>query len=157
MDRLSRVMRLLSAVLVALCCIGCHHSREVRIAGSSKTTLASDVGDGGENLVSWFAGVRNEFTVSTNLLERSKWVAERDPLPLTPKRAELAAVEEARKLRPDVSDWATDDIELHRFMQDCWYYEVRLLRADQVVMGLPPANFYQEILVFMNGTAVHSR
>lgn len=107
--------------------------------------------------VTQFMGIKNEFEVSANTLKASKWVAEKDPLPLNPKRAEAVAMEEARRFRPEVNDWNTDDIELHRFVGDCWYYEVRLLRADQVIMGVPTADFFQEILVFMDGTGVHPR
>ena len=72
-----------------------------------------------------------------------------------PSRAVCAALEEARRLQSEVNYWSTQDVVLRRISDTCWYYEVLLLRGDQVIMGIPPSDFFLKIPVLMSGEAVH--
>jgi hypothetical protein len=138
-----------------LCLTSCQHGRQPH-----SSLLGQTVNDPGVSHERWlfeskFAGVTYEYAVSEELLHRtSRWRAENDPLPFTPNQAEKVATEEARRLRPDVASWMTEDMVLRRVSDECWYYEVLLLRADQVIIGLPPSDFFLKVPVLTSGTAV---
>jgi hypothetical protein len=70
-----------------------------------------------------FEGVTYVFTVPDTLLRSmSKWRADSDRVPLSPNRAEAAAVSKARRLRPDVQAWGCHSLALHRADADVWFY-----------------------------------
>jgi hypothetical protein len=148
-------MRLTPAIAVALCCTSCQHNPQVQAPPPNQT--ARDPGPPSRWLFeSQFAGTTYEFAVSDAFLRNtSRWRAEKELLPVTPNQAEQAAIAEARRLRPEVSDWSLEDMTLRRVGDECWYYEVLLARADQVVIGIPPPAFSLKIPVLMNGAAVH--
>lgn len=150
------LLRVSIIILVAVSFTSCQQHRPKHVAWTSQTVNGAGVSR--EHwLYEWkFAGVTYEFAVSDALLRgASVWKAASDPLPLSPKKAERAAMDEARRLRPDVDSWWIEDVALRRVDDACWYYEVLLIRGDQVIMGLPPADFYLKVPVLMSGTAVH--
>ena len=71
--------------------------------------------------------------------------------PLSPRKAEEVARAEAQRLRPDVTAWRLDTIELRPIIDDCWCYVAELSRADIAFTGKP---YFLKIPVLMNGQAV---
>ena len=151
-----RIMRLIPTLLVAVCCMSCRHSHPMQVPLPSQVAPAPGAPDSRWLFESRFAGVTYEFAVSDAFLHRtSKWNAETDPLPCPPSRAVQAALEEARRLQPEVNHWSTEEVVLRPVGDTCWYYEVLLLRGDQVIIGIPPSDFFLKIPVLMSGAAVH--
>ena len=149
-------MRLLGFTLFVLCCTSCQHAREVRISRPDQAAAHSPAGSDSRWLFeSQFDTTKYDFVISDPLLHKaSRWMVEKERLPLIPERAESAAIEQAHKLAPGVNHWWVDNVVLRRVDDECWYYEVLLLRGDVVIMGLPPENYFLKIPVLMNGAAV---
>ena len=101
---------------------------------------------------SHFEGRTYVFAAPDELLRQSStWNAESDKLPLSPKKAEAAAISQARRIRPDVKEWHCHSLALRRLETNVWVFAVMLFRAD-VASVAPPDSL--EIPVLMNGKAV---
>jgi len=150
-------MRLIAAILLLLYCTACQHSH--RTSGSPTSQAARHPRASGSiwEFVSRFEGITYRFELSPDDVfgAASKWKAETDPLPLTPKHAEQAAIKEANRLRPEVGNWITDEISLRSIGNDCWFYEVVLWRGDVTLGGSPLPEWFLRIPVLMSGAAVH--
>jgi hypothetical protein len=90
-------------------------------------------------------------TTEAVLNHTPRWKANVEFPPLSPREAEAAARAEAQRLRPDVTAWWLDNIELRPIIDDCWCYVVELSRADIVIMG---KWYLLKVPVLMNGQAV---
>ena len=109
--------------------------------------------------MSEFEGVLYFFhTTRGSLRKAPKWNASVEFPPLSPRRAQEAAWNRARQMRPDVSRWYRDSISLHPFGKslylfdtDTWFYLVRFSRADVPTTGLP---FFLDVPVLMDGRAL---
>ena len=88
----------------------------------------------------------------SDLNKAPRWIENTPYPPLSPRDAEAAAREEAHRLRPDVTAWHLDAIELRNVVQDCWCYHVVFFRGDVAIAGLPE---FLRIPILMNGRAVH--
>ena len=107
--------------------------------------------------VSDFESSTFHFQISrSELLQTPKWRDGRQFPPLSPRKAETAALRRAQQLRPDVSKWNLEEISLLRWAwpdDDRWYYLVTFWRGDIAITGLP---YFLRIPVLMDGTAVQA-
>jgi hypothetical protein len=149
-------MRLIATILLLLYCAACQHSHRTSGSPPSQATRHPRASGSIWLFESRFEGITYKFEVPDDILgAASKWKAETDPLPLTPKQAEQAAIKEANRLRPEVGNWSADEISLRSIADDCWFYEVVLLRGDETLGGSPPPEWFLRIPVLMTGAAVH--
>jgi hypothetical protein len=88
---------------------------------------------------------------NVNWEKQSVWRAELERLPLSPQRAEEAAIAEARQLRPDIGAWSCNFLWLERVDTNAWFYVVTLFRSDVPWAGHPDS---LTIPVLLNGAAV---
>lgn len=144
-------MHLIFLALIALCCASCRHCPRSAEAPPARSALTLRIGQH-EDYESHFEGVSYFFLLNNVIWEKqSAWRAESEPLPLPPQRAEQAAIAAARRLRPDVRDWACDFLVLERVDTNAWFYVVSLGRTDVASAGLPES---LTIPVLLNGAAV---
>jgi len=145
------VMRCFAIILVGVLCGSCQHHFQTQFA----TTSEKPGVDPNRWLCdSHFEGVTYVFAADQGLLHRASiWRANSERPPLSPRAAEALAIKEARRLRPDVKEWAPDVVNLYEIddTADCWVYLVFLIRADIVVGG--QIDLF-EIPVLMSGVAV---
>ena len=80
----------------------------------------------------------------------AQWKPEAEFPPLSPRKAERAALQRAQQLRPDVKKWHRESICLHESGDDAWFYLVRFWRGDIVIIGLPS---FLDVPVLMDGPA----
>jgi hypothetical protein len=149
-------MRLIATILLLFYCTACQHSHRTSGSPPSQATRHPRASGSIWQFESQFAGITYKFEIPDDILgTASKWKAETDPLPLTPKHAEQAAINEAARLRPEVGNWYADEISLRSIADDCWIYEVVLQRADVTLGGSPLPEWFLRIPVLMSGAAVH--
>ena len=107
--------------------------------------------------ISDFESSTFHFQISrSELLQTPKWRDSRQFPPLSPRKAEAAALRRAQQLRPDVSKWNLEGICLLRWAwadDDRSYYLVTFWRGDIAITGLP---YFLRIPVLMDGTAVQA-
>jgi hypothetical protein len=83
-----------------------------------------------------------------------QWKPEEDYPPLPPKKAEAAALAQARLIRPDITEWSSLRISLTRSDTGLWYYVITLAAGDaRLRTGIPD---YLEVPVLMNGETVQA-
>ena len=143
-------------ILIAMFCASCQHPRS-----QSQSHAANSVEDSEMvNLsMSQFEGVLYFFRTSRGSLRKTpKWNRSAEFPPLSPRRAQEAAWNRVRQLRPDVRSWYRESISLHPFGNslydfntDEWFYVVQFSRADVPVTGVP---FYLDVPVLMDGRAL---
>lgn len=143
-------------MLIAACCVSCQHPRS-----ASQPQAANSVGDSEiVNLgLSEFEGSLYFFRTSRGSLRKAaKWNKSAEFPPLSPQRAQEAAWNRVRQIRPDVRRWHRESISLHPFGNslylfdtDEWFYIVKFSRADVPVTGVP---YYLDVPVLMDGRAV---
>jgi len=101
-----------------------------------------------------FEGVTYIFqTTRSSIRSTPKWKPNEEFPPLSPRKAEAAALGRAHQLRPDVSTWNTESICLN-YIGDDWFYLVKLWRADIAITGLP---YFLEVPVLMDGNALPAK
>jgi hypothetical protein len=99
-----------------------------------------------------FEGVLFFFqTTRGHLRKTPMWKPEVEFPPLSPRKAEAAALQRARQIRPDVIKWHLDSICLHESGDDAWFYIVTFSRGDIVTAGLPS---FLQVPVLMDGEAL---
>jgi len=149
-------MRLIATILLVLYCTACQHSHRMSGSPPSQATRHPRASGSIWAFESHFEGTTYRFELSPDDVfgAASKWKAETDPLPLTPRHAEQAAINEANRLRPEVGNWSADEISLRSITSDCWFYEVVLLRGDVTLGGSPLPEWFLRIPVLMSGAAV---
>ena len=82
-----------------------------------------------------FEGVTYSFGTSGNVFNATpNWNESEDFPPLSPRKAVFAAFEEAKRLRPDVSEWRVETVALDR-LQNHWFYRVQFARNYRVPAG----------------------
>jgi hypothetical protein len=115
-----------------------------------------------------FEGVTYSFGTTTSAFKATpNWNESDDFPPLSPRKAAFAAFEEAKRLRPDVSEWRVETVTLDGLWNH-WIYRVQLARNDRVPTG--EVRVYSSgytntnaseihlpliVPVLMDGTAVH--
>jgi hypothetical protein len=115
-----------------------------------------------------FEGVTYSFgTSGTAFKATPNWNESDDFPPLSPRKAVFAAFEEAKRLRPDVSEWRVETVTLDQ-IQNNWFYRVQFARNERVPTG--EVRYYSSgytntnaieihlpliVPVLMDGTAVH--
>ncbi|HWQ91566.1 MAG TPA: hypothetical protein VN673_07830 [Clostridia bacterium] len=145
-------MRVFALILVVICCSSCQHGRQV--AAASHVVLSPNPAmDTNRPLYdSQFEGATYVFAVPDVLLRStSRWRADSERLPLSPGKAEAAAISEARRLHPDVQAWSCISLSLERADKDVWFYLVKLFRSDLPSAGLPD---FLTIPVLLSGAPV---
>ena len=150
-------MRSVLSILLIACCAACHHSRQGSIPGQSRVSRHPRASGSIWTFESRFEGTTYRFEVANEELlgAGAKWNAEAQPLQLTPRQAEQAAIKEAMRLRPEVGAWVMDEISLRSIGGEYWIYEVVLCRADEALTGAPPSEWFIRIPVLLTGAAVH--
>jgi len=89
----------------------------------------------------------------SQISSQPQWKPEEDYPPLPPRKAEAAALAQARLIRPDVTEWLSLRISLTRSDTGLWYYVVTFARGDALRTGRAD---YLEVPVLMNGETVQA-
>lgn len=145
-------MRYIALTLLLSCCTSCQHTgthsrvdRKVRIDQGERVNLS----------LSEFEGALYFFETTEAVLNAApRWKKGSEFPPLSPRKAMAVALDEAKRIRPDVSKWNMESVSLSQHGDDeeeCWVYCVRFSRGDIVITGLP---FYLDVPVLMSGEAV---
>lgn len=79
------------------------------------------------------------------------WKPEEDYPPLPPRKAEAAALAQARLIRPDITEWLRLRISLTSSDTGLWYYVITLAAGDRLRTGQTDD---LEVPVLMNGETV---
>jgi hypothetical protein len=90
----------------------------------------------------------------SQISSQPQWKPEVDYPPLPPRKAEAAAVAQARLIRPDITRWDTLRISLAGSDEWYWYYVVTLVAGDRYRTG--GHTDYLEVPVLMNGQTVQA-
>ena len=90
----------------------------------------------------------------SEISSQPQWKLEEDYPPLPPRRAEAAAVAQARLVRPDVARWDTLRISLAGSDDWYWHYVVTLIAGDRYRTGGHSDRL--EVPVLMNGRTVQA-
>jgi len=90
----------------------------------------------------------------SRIYSQPQWKPEEDYPPLPPKKAEAAALAQARLIRPDITEWSSLKISLTRSDEGLWYYVVTLSAGDRLRTG--GYTDYLEVPVLMNGETVQA-
>jgi hypothetical protein len=99
-----------------------------------------------------FEGVTYSFgTTGATFKATPNWNKSDDFPPLSPRKAISAALGEAKRIRPDVSEWRAETVTLDE-IQNHWFYRVECARNDKVGTGI---HLPLTVPVLMDGTAVH--
>jgi hypothetical protein len=93
-------------------------------------------------------------TTQAILTKSPRWKENADFPPLPPRKAETAALQEAKRLCPEVNSWALEYVKLRQITDECWCYMVCFRRTDVAFTGLPDTSLELEIPVLMNGQAI---
>ncbi len=146
-------VKLLPIILIWILCGACRSSQsQVDPLNLGKLYINGKASDVCSLGLSTFEQKHYYFEVTDSDLNNApRWMKSAAYPPVSPRDAEAAARTEARRLRPDVTSWHLDGIELRPVVEDCWCYHVAFSRGD-VFVGL------RELLripVLMNGYAVH--
>jgi hypothetical protein len=145
-------MRFYSFILLAMCCTSCHHAHRALSTDKPATGRES------ERVLlrlSSFEGVDYFFyTTRSVLLSAPRWTERMQYPPLSPRKAEAAAMQRAAQIRPDVVKWRRGFISLEETYEDCWFYVFRFSRFDTAYTGLPPV---LEVPVTMSGYALEAK
>jgi hypothetical protein len=80
-----------------------------------------------------------------------EWTESAEFPPLSPRRAQSAALLVAKRMRPDVQDWRLDSISLKETFDGRRMYLVRFWRGDVNYGAIVP---YLDIPVLMDGSAI---
>jgi len=141
-------MKRYAFILIVLGCTACQHatvSSRVPIRRTSpEWTDLSMCSFWDTNY--WFQCPRSQTS------SQPRWKTEEDYPPLPPRKAEAAAVAQARLIRPDISRWDTLKISLEGSDQWYWYYVVTLVAGDRLRTGGSIDQL--EVPVLMNGRTV---
>lgn len=99
-----------------------------------------------------FEGVTYSFGTAWETFNATpNWNESDDFPPLSPRKAISAALREAKRIRPDVSEWTVENVTLDQ-MQNHWFYRVQCARNDGAGTGI---HLPLTVPVLMDGTAVH--
>ena len=133
--------------LLLVCCTSCR-------TANSPATVSPDPSDA--DIVTLgipeFEGALYFFQTTRGVLRQTpQWKPEAEFPPLSPRRAERAALQRAQQLRPDVKKWHRESICLRESAGDAWYYEVTFWRGDIAITGLPSL---LRVPVLMDGQAL---
>ena len=66
----------------------------------------------------------------SQISSQPQWKPEDDYPPLPPRKAEAAALAQARRIRPDIPEWSSLGICLRQSDAGVWFYVVTLTRGD---------------------------
>ena len=88
----------------------------------------------------------------SQISSQPQWKPEEDYPPLPPRRAEAAALAQARLIRPDITEWSRLTISLTSSDTGLWYYVVTFAAGDRLRTG--PVGDYLKVPVLMNGETV---
>ena len=94
----------------------------------------------------WFQCPRSKIS------SQPQWKLEQDFPPLPPRKAQAAALAQARLFRPDITSWGALYIALTSSDEGLWYYVVTFIAGDRLRTG--PVRDYLEVPVLMNGETV---
>jgi len=143
-------MRWLALILPLLCCASCQHTG---IHSHADRTVRANRGKTVNLCLSEFEGALYFFETTQAVLDATpRWKSGSEFPPLSPRRAMAAALQEVERIRPDVTKWNMDDVNLRQCGDDeCWIYSVRFWRGDIAIAGLP---FFLDVPVLMTGEAV---
>jgi hypothetical protein len=146
-------MRYLTLVLVVLSC-GLYQDT------TGQDRSPAEVGAGGPVRPIDFAyfgnsqldGVTYSFcTKWADFSSTPNWNKTDDFPPLSVRKAVSVALHEAKRIRPDVSNWTLESVTLDQLIGH-WFYKVKYLRSDTVGTAIHES---LEVPVLMDGTAVH--
>jgi hypothetical protein len=150
MNVFDRTMRWLLLLLLLACCASCQHPRR-----QSSQTVTVGVVDGDEIRtlsLPEFEGALYFFqTAQSALAKTPRWRPQAEFPPLSPRKAEAAALQRAQQIRPDVRKWRRESISLHESGDGDWYYLVTFWRGDIAIAGLP---YFLQVPVLMDGHAL---
>jgi hypothetical protein len=89
----------------------------------------------------------------SQISNQPQWKPEEDYPPLPPRKAEAAALAQARLIRPDINEWRSLGIALRSSDSGLWYYVITLCAGDRLRTGRAD---YLEVPVLMNGETVQA-
>ena len=138
-------MRFHIFLLILLGCTACQHaavSNRVPIRRTSPEWADLSVCSFWETNY-WFQCPRSQIS------SQPQWKSEEDYPPLPPRKAEAAALAQARLIRPDITAWDCRMISLASSDTGFWYYVVTFIAGDRLRTGAHPD--YLEVPVLMNG------
>jgi hypothetical protein len=141
-------MKRYAFILIMLGCTACQHatvfSRKPIRRTSPEWTDLSVCSFWDTNY--WFQCPRSQIS------SQPQWKPEEDYPPLPPKKAESAALAQARLIRPDITEWLRLDIALTTSDTGLWYYVVTFAARDRLRTG--PVGDYLKVPILMNGETV---
>jgi hypothetical protein len=102
---------------------------------------------------SQFEGVTYSFATTGPAFKATpNWNESEDFPPLSPRKAVFAAFEEAKRLRPDISEWRVETVTLDQ-LQNHWFYRVQFARNDRVPAAA--VRYYSSGFTNTNAIEIH--
>lgn len=136
-------------LFAAACCASCKHPRGQSVSNQPASAEDSEVVT---LSLPDFEGTLYFFqTTRGSLRATPKWKTDAAFPPLSPRRAETAALKRAQQVRPDVQKWYRESISLMESGDDAWFYLVRFWQGDVGITGLP---HFLDVPVLMDGRAL---
>jgi hypothetical protein len=142
-------MKCYAFILIALGCTACQHATV-----SSRVPIRRTNPEWSDLSMCSFWDTNYFFQCPrSQISSQPQWKPGEDYPPLPPRKAEAAALAQARLIRPDITDWLCLRISLTSSDRGLWYYEVTLAAGDRLRTGRTD---YLEVPVLMNGETVQA-